>query len=169
MQNRLHINVQTLQVGNDRGIVMSAGGEYYLPQAVVLLRILRHHLRSTLPVELFWYGDEEMDVETLQVWLAASRLLVTACCCCCCGLWLRVAACARSGQLLECVHRLTELGICRSADVQSYTTCAPYECLLKGCNGLVVKARRERRWSLYPADCLQPATSSIATFPVLAA
>lgn len=57
----------TLQEGNERGIVMSAGGQYYLPQAIVLLRILRHNHRSKLPVELFWYGDEEMDEATLQV------------------------------------------------------------------------------------------------------
>eukprot|EP00878_Enallax_costatus_P030393 GHUV01033087.1.p1 GENE.GHUV01033087.1~~GHUV01033087.1.p1 ORF type:complete len:261 (+),score=87.50 GHUV01033087.1:485-1267(+) len=63
------------QVGNERGIVISAGGKYYLPQAVVLLRILRHYHRSTLPVELFWYGDEEMDATTLQVWWAASYWL----------------------------------------------------------------------------------------------
>eukprot|EP00878_Enallax_costatus_P027313 GHUV01029385.1.p1 GENE.GHUV01029385.1~~GHUV01029385.1.p1 ORF type:complete len:279 (+),score=50.18 GHUV01029385.1:711-1547(+) len=59
-------NALKLQVGNERGIVISAGGSYYLPQAVVLLRILRHHHRSTLPVELFWYGDKEMDAATLQ-------------------------------------------------------------------------------------------------------
>eukprot|EP00878_Enallax_costatus_P036265 GHUV01040674.1.p1 GENE.GHUV01040674.1~~GHUV01040674.1.p1 ORF type:complete len:112 (-),score=18.91 GHUV01040674.1:408-743(-) len=72
----MHMPTQcVLQVGNERGIVISAGGKYYLPQAVVLLRILRHYHRSTLPVELFWYGDEEMDATTLQVWWAASYWL----------------------------------------------------------------------------------------------
>jgi hypothetical protein len=62
------------QSGNERGIVISAGGKYYLPQAVVLLRVLRHHLHSKLPVQLFWHGDEEMDATTLavRVWLVCS-------------------------------------------------------------------------------------------------
>lgn len=59
------LNTHTLQTGHERGIVISAGGRYYLPQAVVLLRVLRHHLNCTLPVELFWLGDEEMDSATL--------------------------------------------------------------------------------------------------------
>ncbi|GBF90801.1 hypothetical protein Rsub_03102 [Raphidocelis subcapitata] len=54
------------QTGNERGIVISAGGEYYLPQAVVLLRQLRRHLNSTLPVEIYWHGDGEMDAGSLE-------------------------------------------------------------------------------------------------------
>ena len=61
------ICVLHLQTDHERGIVISAGGKYYLPQAIVLLRILRHNLKSTLPVELFWYGDEEMDDTSLSV------------------------------------------------------------------------------------------------------
>jgi hypothetical protein len=55
------------QTDNERGIVISAGGRYYLPQAVVLLRMLRHNLHSTLPVEIVWHGDEEMDNTTFAV------------------------------------------------------------------------------------------------------
>jgi hypothetical protein len=56
-----------VQTTNERGIVISAGGRYYLPQAIVLLRILRYKHRSTLPVEIFWHGDDEMDNTTLAV------------------------------------------------------------------------------------------------------
>lgn len=56
-----------VQTNNERGIVISAGGSYYLPQAIVLLRVLRHHLKSKLPVEIFWMGAEEMDEATLKV------------------------------------------------------------------------------------------------------
>jgi hypothetical protein len=56
-----------MQTTNERGIVMSAGGRYYLPQAIVLLRILRYKHRSKLPVEIFWHGDDEMDNTTLTV------------------------------------------------------------------------------------------------------
>eukprot|EP00775_Hariotina_reticulata_P006257 gene6257-6495_t len=54
------------QTNNNRGIVISAGGSYYLPQAIVLLRVLRYHLKSKLPVEIFWMGAEEMDEATLK-------------------------------------------------------------------------------------------------------
>lgn len=47
--------------------MIAAGGKYYLPQAVVLLRVLRHHLNCTLPVEIFWLGDSEMDDVTYKV------------------------------------------------------------------------------------------------------
>lgn len=55
------------QTTHERGIVISAGGKYYLPQAIILLRILRHNLNSTLPVEIFWLGDDEMDDKTFKV------------------------------------------------------------------------------------------------------
>eukprot|EP00882_Tetradesmus_deserticola_P023409 GHRQ01025472.1.p1 GENE.GHRQ01025472.1~~GHRQ01025472.1.p1 ORF type:complete len:252 (+),score=57.51 GHRQ01025472.1:466-1221(+) len=55
------------QTTNERGIVMSAGGRYYLPQAIVLLRILRYKHRSKLPVEIFWHGNDEMDNTTMAV------------------------------------------------------------------------------------------------------
>lgn len=54
------------QTTNERGIVISAGGKYYLPQALVLLRILRHNLNCTLPVEIFWLDGSEMDDVTLK-------------------------------------------------------------------------------------------------------
>lgn len=56
-----------LQTTHERGIVISAGGKYYLPQAVVLLRILRHNLNCTLPVDLFWLDSSEMDDVTFKV------------------------------------------------------------------------------------------------------
>lgn len=62
---------------------MSAGGRYYLPQAIVLLRILRYKHRSKLPVEIFWHGDDEMDNTTLAV-----RGHATAAYCC----WFTPAA-----------------------------------------------------------------------------
>jgi len=52
------------------GIAMVAGGKYYLPQAIVALRLLRGHAGSSLPVELFWDGpDEGVDGEALA-WLS---------------------------------------------------------------------------------------------------
>jgi hypothetical protein len=71
-----------LQTTNERGIVISAGGRYYLPQAIVLLRILRHKHRSKLPVEIFWHGDDEMDNTTLAVRGAAAMYCVYDCICC---------------------------------------------------------------------------------------
>lgn len=62
-----HSFVVTVQQQPTRGIVIAAGGSYYLPQAIVLLRVLRHELHSSLPVELYWYGDQEMDDNNLQV------------------------------------------------------------------------------------------------------
>jgi hypothetical protein len=52
------------------GIVMVAGGKYYLPQAVVALRVLRKHARSSLPVELFWNGQGEGVDEEALAWLS---------------------------------------------------------------------------------------------------
>jgi hypothetical protein len=59
--------VPGLQTTNERGIVISAGGKYYLPQAIVLLRILRHNHNCTLPVEIFYVDGSEMDDATLKV------------------------------------------------------------------------------------------------------
>ena len=56
-----------LQTTDERGIVISAGGKYYLPQAIILLRILRYNLKSTLPVEIFWLNESEMDDLTFKV------------------------------------------------------------------------------------------------------
>lgn len=36
------------------------------PQAIVLLRVLRHTLNSSLPVELYWHGPNEMDDDSLD-------------------------------------------------------------------------------------------------------
>ncbi|KAG2500723.1 hypothetical protein HYH03_001487 [Edaphochlamys debaryana] len=43
-----------------RGIVIPTGGRHYLPQAIVALRTLRHHLGCTIPVQLVWCGKDEM-------------------------------------------------------------------------------------------------------------
>jgi hypothetical protein len=59
--------VAAWQTTNERGIVISAGGKYYLPQAIVLLRILRHDHNCTLPVEIFYVDASEMDELTLKV------------------------------------------------------------------------------------------------------
>jgi len=56
-----------LQTTHERGIVISAGGKYYLPSAVVLLRVLRHNFKCTLPVEIFWLDGSEMDDTTFKV------------------------------------------------------------------------------------------------------
>jgi hypothetical protein len=67
-----------LQTTNERGIIISAGGPYYLPQALVLLRVLRHHLNCTLPVELFWVDSNEMDDDTFKVGIG--RRQASLCC-----------------------------------------------------------------------------------------
>jgi hypothetical protein len=46
---------------------MCAGGKHYLPQAIVLLRVLRFELLSTIPVEIFYHGEEEIDGRSLEV------------------------------------------------------------------------------------------------------
>ncbi len=43
-----------------RGIVIAAGGDLYLTNAVVGLKILRH-LNCTLPVEIWYIGEEEIN------------------------------------------------------------------------------------------------------------
>jgi hypothetical protein len=52
--------------GPARGIVLNAGGPRLLASAIVLLTVLREHLNVTLPVELAWWGPEEMDEVTLR-------------------------------------------------------------------------------------------------------
>ncbi len=72
------LRVWCLQTTHERGIVISAGGKYYLPQAIVLLRILRHHLNCTLPVDLFWLDSNEMDDVTYKVgWVVEAARLFT--------------------------------------------------------------------------------------------
>lgn len=57
-----------MQETDQRGIVIAAGGQYYLPKAIVLLKLLRHSVNCTLPVELFWVDDgTEMDPVTFKV------------------------------------------------------------------------------------------------------
>jgi hypothetical protein len=39
-----------------RGVLVNAGGRKLLTHLVVTLRVLRHHLNCTLPVEVAWHG-----------------------------------------------------------------------------------------------------------------
>lgn len=48
------------QAANGTGIIICAGGEQYLSQAFIMLVLLRDVYKVTLPVELFYAGDEEM-------------------------------------------------------------------------------------------------------------
>ncbi|KIY97022.1 hypothetical protein MNEG_10940 [Monoraphidium neglectum] len=48
-----------------RGVLVNAGGRKLLTHLVVTLRVLRHHLNCTLPVEVAWHGPDEMDAATL--------------------------------------------------------------------------------------------------------
>jgi hypothetical protein len=52
--------------GPPRGIVLNAGGPHLLASAIVMLTVLREHLNVTLPVELAWWGEREMDAPTLR-------------------------------------------------------------------------------------------------------
>jgi hypothetical protein len=58
-------NNNKTKADRDRGIVIAAGGRYYLPQAVVLLRQLRYNLNCTLPVEIYYHGRDELDAAGL--------------------------------------------------------------------------------------------------------
>jgi hypothetical protein len=51
--------------GGNRGIIINAGGRRLLSSAAVQLRVLRRALNCTLPVELVWHSDKEMDKATL--------------------------------------------------------------------------------------------------------
>jgi hypothetical protein len=46
---------------HQRGILISAGGRKLSTHLLVTLRVLRHHLRCKLPVEVAWQGPKEMD------------------------------------------------------------------------------------------------------------
>jgi hypothetical protein len=50
---------------HQRGILISAGGRKLTTHLLVTLRVLRHHLRCRLPVEVAWQGPREMDEATL--------------------------------------------------------------------------------------------------------
>lgn len=47
-----------------QGIVIAAGKSMRLANAYVTLRVLRDHMQSTLPVEIWYFGAEEMDANT---------------------------------------------------------------------------------------------------------
>jgi hypothetical protein len=70
--------------GQGRGIVVVAGGARIFTNAYVLLRVLRHTLGSTLPVELWHFGAAEISpamaalVEPLGVRLVDANPLIAA-------------------------------------------------------------------------------------------
>ncbi len=52
-----------------QGIVTCAGGKTYVLNLVVMLRVLRLYLKSSLPVEVFYWGKDDLNSETVQ-WLS---------------------------------------------------------------------------------------------------
>ncbi|KAK9866493.1 hypothetical protein WJX84_012291 [Apatococcus fuscideae] len=54
-----------------QGIVIAAGKSLRLTNAYVTLRVLRDHIQSTLPVEIWYLGEEEMDADTKAILEAA--------------------------------------------------------------------------------------------------
>ena len=82
-QQNKHTTAKKPDDPDSRGLIVVGGGRYYLPQAIVLLRILRHELRSTLPVELFWYGDDEMDEASFKVRFCCCAVLHAVLCVLC--------------------------------------------------------------------------------------
>ena len=52
--------------GGSRGIVTCAGGQTYVLNLLVMLRLLRTHLKCTLPVQIFYWGAEDIDPATVR-------------------------------------------------------------------------------------------------------
>ena len=50
--------------GGSRGIVTCAGGQTYVLNLLVMLRLLRTHLKCTLPVQIFYWGADDIDPAT---------------------------------------------------------------------------------------------------------
>ena len=46
---------------NTTGILIPAGGAKLTTNLLITLRVLRHHLKSTLPIEVMWQSKDEMD------------------------------------------------------------------------------------------------------------
>lgn len=55
------------QPSNHHGILIVAGGRDMFANAAITLHILRHTLRSTLPVEIVHFGDQELPQDVLAV------------------------------------------------------------------------------------------------------
>jgi hypothetical protein len=49
------------QPGHRRGVLITAGGRDMLANALITIRILRHHLDCNLPVEVVYYGKNELE------------------------------------------------------------------------------------------------------------
>uniref|UniRef100_A0A383VCU0 Uncharacterized protein n=1 Tax=Tetradesmus obliquus TaxID=3088 RepID=A0A383VCU0_TETOB len=55
------------QQGNQRGVLIVAGGRDMFANAAVSIMMLRRHLRSSLPVEIVHYGESELSKEVLPI------------------------------------------------------------------------------------------------------
>jgi hypothetical protein len=55
------------QQGNQRGVLIVAGGRDMFANAAITVMMLRRHLRSSLPVEIVHYGDAELPKELLPI------------------------------------------------------------------------------------------------------
>ena len=57
-----------------RGICITAGGPVQLASVWSTLSTLRHHLNSSLPVELFFNGSAEMDEDSQRAFEVGCRI-----------------------------------------------------------------------------------------------
>jgi hypothetical protein len=55
------------QQGNQRGVLIVAGGRDMFANAAITVMMLRRHLRSSLPVEIVHFGDAELSKDLLPI------------------------------------------------------------------------------------------------------
>eukprot|EP00882_Tetradesmus_deserticola_P012944 GHRQ01013721.1.p1 GENE.GHRQ01013721.1~~GHRQ01013721.1.p1 ORF type:complete len:212 (+),score=51.20 GHRQ01013721.1:401-1036(+) len=55
------------QQGNQRGVLIVAGGRNMFANAAITVVMLRRHLRSSLPVEIVHYGEAELSKDLLPI------------------------------------------------------------------------------------------------------
>jgi hypothetical protein len=53
--------VDAIIKANTTGIVIPAGGSQLITNMLVTLKVVRHHLNSSLPIEIMWQSKDEMD------------------------------------------------------------------------------------------------------------
>jgi hypothetical protein len=53
--------VDAIIKANTTGILIPAGGSQLITNALVTLKVVRHHLNSSLPIEIMWQSKDEMD------------------------------------------------------------------------------------------------------------
>jgi hypothetical protein len=53
--------VDAIIKANTTGILIPAGGSQLITNALVTLKVVRHHLNSSLPIEIMWQSMDEMD------------------------------------------------------------------------------------------------------------